>query len=256
MNLAALRWGLDLGAPRARAYALGCPAAHRARPALRSSRDRLPRRLPRAARAAVLCVSSALAPRLRADARQVQWCGEWVGSPGCTLPLLHTSGSITHVVPPYGGVTQPLPFTGNIAACSLARSPPTRSRATKSCSGTRRFSFRTPPPWRCAAWCSASSALYYANGIRIPMQPPVVTRAVSHVAVPPSVHGAVDLKMSYFNGIGLRHEPLGDQELPVALSYTTRCAHCAAQRASVLATALCGGDAALQELRLVQSRRH
>ncbi|MCC6653362.1 MAG: T9SS type A sorting domain-containing protein [Candidatus Eisenbacteria bacterium] len=82
----------------------------------------------------------------------------------------------------------------------------------------------------------------------------MITRAVSHVAVPPSANGAVDLNVTYFNGVGVRYKPLSDQALPVALGYT------AGPRTSLpgphpeLGMAICGGDAALQELRLVQSQ--
>jgi hypothetical protein len=202
-------------------------------------------RLPSVLLALALLVSSALAPRLRADARQVQ-SSAWASYPGCTLPLLHTIGTSTYSVPAYAGVTQPLPFTGNIAACSLGTVPAYSFARYEVVQWDPALLVPDPTTVALRSVVLTSSALYYANGIRIPMQPPVITRAVSQVAVPPSGNGAVDLNVTYFNG------GRGSLQAVERPGTSGRAGYTAGPRTPLpgpypeLGMAICGGDAALR----------
>ena len=174
----------------------------------------------------------------------------------CSLLLQQSGGASPFVAAIRTGVTQPITFAGNAAACSL-----TVDRLYYSSARAELLQWDpaalAPDPTTVALRTRSfdASALQYSQ-TRFDFYPPVVMYSVPGVAEPPGLFTALDWRVTdCCNGQTLRFESDGASGIPAALQYATvggprsplPGAH------PVLSHAVCGGDDALQSLQLIQS---
>jgi hypothetical protein len=176
----------------------------------------------------------------------------------CDLLLQQSGGSSEIVVPPLGGLNQPIGTAGNVAACSLAVRP------TNTYYSTGRLDLvqwdpaaLAPDPTTIALRTRAFTASDMALGrTRADFYPPVVTQSITGVAEPPRPTIAIDwLVIDRFNSHTVKYEADGAPEIPAVLQYPpgggARTPLPGAH--PVLSHYVCGGDDALQRLSVIQS---
>jgi len=203
----------------------------------------------------VLLVLAVLAPSRRAGARSGP---ETIAAyyPGCDYVLQQGGGGGTLYFGPAGwGITQPLNVVGNVAACSLGLQPPPYSAGWLQVFEWDPLTL-APDPTTVALRSRAftASELQY-NHVRADFNPPIVTRPVPHLADPPRTTIAFDYRVtSPYNGQTVYYEGDGAPTTPGALQYPSGGSRTALPGPHpVLSHAVCGGDALLQSLYLVQS---
>ncbi|MBK7368589.1 MAG: hypothetical protein IPJ04_11955 [Candidatus Eisenbacteria bacterium] len=200
---------------------------------------------------ATLLLGAALAPRLRADGAR-DTGPLWASYPTCTLPFANTSWSTVITLPPYGRIAQPFPMNANLAACSLKVNPSYtfgRLDVVQWDAGQ----LQPDPTTVALRSVELNSSNMAWNWLHIQMSPPLVTRAIAHVAQSPSGSGAMVYTGNYpYNNTVFRYER--------AVTHAARgrlrrlgSADAAPGSHPVHGFSLCGGDASLQELRVVQS---
>ncbi len=202
--------------------------------------------------AALLLLGTVLAPRLRADAARD--AGPlWASYPTCSLPVVNTGWDSRITLPPYAGIAQPFGFIANVAACSLKVDPSyTFGRLELVQWDTANL---MPDPTTVALRSVALNSSNMAwNWLHVQMSPPVVTRAIAHVAGPPSATGALTYTGTYpYNSTNFRYTADGDPSLPAGFYATGSGYQPLGGSHPVHGISLCGGDVALQDLRVVQS---
>lgn len=201
---------------------------------------------------ATLLLGAALAPRLRADGAR-DTGPLWASYPTCTLPFVDTGWDTTIALLPYPVIAQRFTYPGNIAACSLKVS----SSYTFGRVDLVQWDAATlqPDPTTVALRSVTLTSSNMAwNWLHIPMSPPLVTTALAHVADPPSAPGALVYTGTYpFNQTVFRYTRDGAPTLPVGLWRTGSEWQTLPGPHGVHGISLCGGDALLQDLRVVQS---
>ena len=175
--------------------------------------------------------------------------------PRCDLVIQQGGSNGTFLAAPNSGLTQPLNFVGNAAACSLT--------IDYSYYDYGQLNFvqwdpltLAPDPTTVALRTRAfnASEMQY-NHMRADFYPPVVIRRISHLADPPSANTAMDWRvLNYSNAQTIHYEPDGAPATPVALQYSNSGPRTPLPGGHpVLSHAICGGDDRLQGLYVVQS---
>ncbi len=174
----------------------------------------------------------------------------------CTLPVEQSGSGQSWSAPGLGGATQPVTGQANIAACSLSVLTPYYGSAYMRLVQWDPVSL-TPDPTTVALrdFDFGISAPWSSYG-RLDLVPPLVTRRHPGVAEPPSRNLAIDLQeVGYYSNtpLTLRDASAGDASLPVALGYASSGPRYVLPGTHpVFAHAVCGGDAMLQDLYLIQ----
>ena len=178
--------------------------------------------------------------------------------PNCGVPLQQQGGGTAFVLDPLAGVTQPFNVVGNVSACSLS--------VQKTIYGYGEMDLYqwdpialAPDPTTVAlrtAGFDASSLQYSSNSFRADFRPPVVLRALTGLADPPAPENAMDFSIiySYSGSRNIYYEPDGSSSIPFALEYSSGLPRSPLPgNHPVLAHLVCGGDANLQGMYVVQS---
>lgn len=204
------------------------------------------------AAAAVMLLTSVLAPRLRADA--VRGTGPaWASYPTCTLPIVNTGWDSTVTLAPYEGIAQPIPFGSNIAACSLKVNPTYTMGRFDVVQWDANALLPDPTTVALRSVALNSSNMAW-NWLHVQMSPPVVTQAIAHVADPPSGIGALTYTGTYpYNDIQFRFTRNGDPGLSPGYKQSGGTHQPLPGPHGVHGISVCGGDGGLQALRVTQS---
>jgi hypothetical protein len=157
-----------------------------------------------------------------------------------------TAGASSHV-------TQPIGAPGNIAACSLTVVPTYSNGQLELVQWDPATLAPDPTTIALRTRGFDMTALAYGR-TRADFYPPVVTQSLANVAEPPRPTTAIDWFVGY-NGHAMRFEANGSPDVPIALQLpaggSARIPLPGAH--PVLSHAVCGGDDALQSLRVLQS---
>lgn len=202
--------------------------------------------------AATLLLGAALAPRLRADGAR-DTGPLWASYPTCTLPFVDTGWDTTINLLPYSAIAQRFTYPGNIAACSLKVSP-SYTFGRLDLVQWDDAALQPDPTTVALRSVSLNSSNMAWNWLHVAMSPPLVTNAIAHVADPPSNSGAMVYAGTYpYNTTYFRYRRDGAPSLPVGLWRTGSAWQTLPGPHGVHGLSLCGGDATLQDLRVVQS---
>lgn len=203
----------------------------------------------------VLLLAALLAPARGVRARTAP-APAAVYNPACSLLLQEAGAGATITITRTTGVCQPFDGNVNAAACTLGITGAYSSDAVFDIVAWDPVAL-APDPGIVAlrsryfniSEIVKSSTAYYFN-------PPLVGRSVDGVAEPMPEHLAIDYRVSYWNSQTIHYQTEGPAELPGAMSFTVGGtgprtplpgAH------PVLSHRICGGDATLQNLHVVQS---
>jgi hypothetical protein len=193
-------------------------------------------------------MSSSATKRARADAERI------MTTPDCSVPLQSGGSSTTFSIPDPAGVTQPLGFTGNVAACSLSIAyswtfgqmdivewDPVSLAPDPSTVALRTRTFNP-------------SDLSF-NLTQTVFDPPIVLNQSGPLADPPRATVAINLQATYpYNPLLPFVTDSGAAVTPQAYSYGSNGVRTPIPGPhAVLGHAVCGADAALQSLAVVQS---
>lgn len=204
------------------------------------------------AAAATLLLGAALAPRLRADGARTTG-PLWASYPTCTLPFVDTGWDTTINLLPYSAIAQRFDFPGNIAACSLKVSP-SYTFGRLDLVQWDAANLQPDPTTVALRSVNLNSSNMAWNWLHIAMSPPLVTSTIAHVADPPTTSGAMVYTGTYpYNTTYFRYLRDGSPSLPVGLWRTGSAWQELPGAHGVHGLSLCGGDALLQDLRIVQS---
>ncbi|MBI5169818.1 MAG: T9SS type A sorting domain-containing protein, partial [Candidatus Eisenbacteria bacterium] len=198
---------------------------------------------------------AAIAPRLRADGVPDRGAAQplWATYPTCTMPLVNTGWDSRVTLPPYAGIAQPFGFTANVAACSLKVDPSYTFGRLEVVQWDAANLLPDPTTVALRSVALNSSNMAW-NWLHVQMTPPLVTRAIAHVAGAPSASGALTYVGTYpYNSTSFRYTADGDPALPAGFYATGSGYHALAGAHPVHGLTLCGGDVGLQDLRVVQS---
>ncbi|MFN8587214.1 MAG: hypothetical protein U0704_05375 [Candidatus Eisenbacteria bacterium] len=207
------------------------------------------------AAACVLLACAAFAPRLRADAARGAGPA-WASYPTCTLPIVDTGWDTTIALPPYAVIAQQVPFHANIAACSLKVSP-SYTFGRLDVVQWDPAALQPDPTTVALRSVSLNSSNMAWNWLHIPMSPPLVTKPLAHVADPPSNTGALVYTGTYaYNATYFRYQRDGDPSMPTGYWRYGYPWQPLPGPHGVHGVSICGGDPALQDLRVAQSVMH
>ncbi|MFN8587213.1 MAG: hypothetical protein U0704_05370 [Candidatus Eisenbacteria bacterium] len=205
--------------------------------------------------AVVLLAVSGFAPRLRAD-RVPEPAVGWPVTLDCAAPIVQTTGGATVTIPSIGAIAQPLPFTANIAACSLAIAPVLNTAMLRV---SQWDAANLMPDPTTVALRTVAMMNSYQLWVQAPIliDPPVVTRAFELVADPPGGSGAIEFLTRYStNSFTLSYDPASTSEWPAGYSRAAGAYEVLPGAHGVFAATLCGGDPATQALRVAQCVMH
>ena len=218
-------------------------------------KPRLSSWLPALATAALL-IAALLAPARGVRARSGPRA-DAVFNPSCSLVLQQGGAQTTFDIATSMGVCQPLAVTSNAAACTLGLVQPNFSYGRLDIVAWDSNALAPDP--NVVALRSRffnNSALIYSH-LALYFDPPLIGRSVPGVAEPPPAHLAIDYRVeSYTPGQTVYYEPDGSPDVPAALSFTSSPFIPRAPLPGthpVLSHRVCGGDASLQNLYVVQS---
>lgn len=178
--------------------------------------------------------------------------------PQCTILDQGGSGATTlYTVPSGEGFRQPLRIVGNVAACSLATQPFQNALVTFDLVSWDPATLAPPPGSIALQSRSYNTTSSTMNVARNDLLPPQITRALSNVAEPPPTGLAIEYRVTY-NAVGAALQAQLASNDPSAALAASRIlgdgstaplpgAH------PVFAYAVCGGDDALQQMRVVQA---
>lgn len=206
--------------------------------------------------AAMLLLSSAFAPRLRAD-RTPEPAFVWPPTFTCSQPQLVTTGTSTTTITTGGAVAQPFLMTSNFGVCSLAVVPVLNTGKLRISQWDAANVMPDPTTVALRSILMSNSTTFWVAA-PITMLPPVITRAFDHVADPPGALGAIELIAWYSqNSFTLSYDPASTSGLPTGYSRTAMGAYTPLPgERGVLAMRLCGGDTRLQSVRVAQCVMH
>jgi len=178
--------------------------------------------------------------------------------PQCTILDQGGSGATSlYTVPSGEGFRQPVRFVGNLAACSLATQPFQNASVTFDLIYWDPATL-APPPGSIALQSRSYSTTYSTlNAARNDFLPPQVTRALSNVAEPPPTALAIEYHVTY-DAVGAAFQAQLASDDPSNAGAGSRILGDGSPASlpgghPVFTYAVCGGDDALQQLRLVQA---
>ena len=174
--------------------------------------------------------------------------------PACDLILQQSDGAEAFQLTPGAGVDQPASLVGNVAACSLTVDRIYCAGARLSLVQWDPTSLLPDPATVALRTFSFDCSAFAYNLLRADFVPPVVIRSLAHVAEPPRPTIAIDWRDD-FTGQTLRFNGDGPAEIPAALQFPAGGGARSPLPGShpVLSHAVCGGDADLQKLQIIQS---
>ena len=179
----------------------------------------------------------------------------------CGPTLESVSGESTYVIVPPARYLQPVAGTNNLAECDVQSYDYDRGAA----SATMAVEFWDPAGLTPDPTTVALRSAYYGVSIlstdvvRLPLDPPVVVKAIPHLAEPPRSTVAIDYRAAS-NGSynpdapqSLHWSPDGDPTIPLAYDFTTGGAVPLPGPHGVLGHAVCSGAYDNASLRVCQS---
>ena len=164
--------------------------------------------------------------------------------------------TLMYTVPQNEGFRQPLLTEGNIAACSLSTQPFNSANVTFDVTYWDPATLGPPAGAIALQSRTYSTTIYTMNAARNDLFPPIITRALPNVAEPPPSQLAIEYRVTYpsvptVKALLQESDVSGAPQAYRILSDGSSAALTGAH--PVFNYSICGGDEALQQLRVVQS---
>lgn len=178
-----------------------------------------------------------------------------LSGPACTTQFEQTNGPFLFGIDPTRFVEQPLPAIGNLTACSLGLQQPPYTNARMDLVQWDPIALAPDPTTVALRTRSFSASDLQFNHAREDFVVPLVVRTIPRVAEPPRGTIAMQFRQTgMYGSMNVHYDVAGPSTYPSAYQVAAP-----ATRTSlpgwhpVLSIGLCGGDAATQALRVVQS---
>lgn len=178
-----------------------------------------------------------------------------MSGPQCAYQFEQTGGESVFAVNTTFAVEQPLPAIGNVAACSLGMEPPSYALASLDLIQWDPVTMAPDPTTVTLRTFAFNGSELMYNHARADYTTPLVVRAIPRVAEPPRSTVAVRFgAQSYGQNIYVKYDQTGSPDYGSANQLVLPSLRAPLPGAHpVLSIGVCGGDEALQSLRVVQS---